>query len=199
MDKNNTRLYKRYLLGGIILIVIALAFPLIARSTIFNVIFTIRKAIHVGDSGHLILASAYICFMNALQTTSLYLGTILTIYFSNLVDTKAKLKLSAILMVAIFLLHEISSEISKMPWEPVSTILALILALFVFSKLFYETNNFLHISIVSIQVFYAFQWLNIMPLFSAYYFGQRDISYSIKIAGLYLQATSVLNFAGFAF
>jgi signal transduction histidine kinase len=199
MEKSNTGVNKKYLLGGVVLIGIALIFPLIVRSTIFEVIFTIRRAIHVGDSGHLILASAYICFIFAIQTTLLYLGSVLSVYFSSFIDVNSKLKLSAILIVIIFMLHEIGTEISQIPWEPISTIFALIIALIIFVKLFYETYNFLHVSIVSIQVFYAFQWLNIMPLFSTYYMGQSDIAYSIKIAGLYLEASNVLNFAGFAF
>jgi signal transduction histidine kinase len=81
----------------------------------------------------------------------------------------------------------------------VSTIAALLITFFLFEKLFGETNSFIQVSIVSIQVFFSFHWLNIMPLFSPYRLGQSDIHYSIKIAGNYLNAETVLNFAGFAF
>jgi hypothetical protein len=69
-----------------------------------------------------------------------------------------------------------------MPWEPVPTILALIITLFIFERLLWERNNFIQISIISIQVFFAFQWLNIMPIFSSYYMGQSDIPAFLEVS-----------------
>ena len=199
MEKNDVKHYKLFMLGGILLIIIGLIFPFISQATWFNIIFKIRKAIHVGDSGHLILAAANMSFLYAIQSTSLFLGAILVIYYTDLKLTLSKFKTSVIFVLAIIFLNVANSMLSNLPWEPVSTILALIIALLIFEKLYGETNSLLQVSIVSIQVFFAFQWLNIMPLFSSYYIGQSDIPFSIKIAGLYLQAGSVLNFTGFAF
>lgn len=199
MEKNNGKYYKFFILGGFLLILLGLGFPFIIRNTLFNIIFTIRKAIHVGDSGHLILAAASISFLYAIQSTALFLGAALLIFYSKLRITLSKPKITAVFLGIVILLHMVNSKITKLPWEPASTILALIIAYYIFNKLFNETSSFLHVSIVSIQVFFAFQWLNIMPLFSFYSVGQSDIPYSIKIAGLYLQANSVLNFTGFAF
>lgn len=199
MEKSEVRYYKIFLLGGILLIGLGLAFPYITQTAWFNIIYKVRKAIHVGDSGHLILASASMSFLYAIQSTSLFLGVILATYYTEFRISFKKSKIFIIFLLAVFLFHIANSIISDLPWEPLSTILALIIALFIFEKLFGETNSLLHVSIVSIQVFFAFQWLNIMPLFSSYQIGQSDIPYSIKIAGLYLQASSVLNFTGFAF
>jgi signal transduction histidine kinase len=52
---------------------------------------------------------------------------------------------------------------------------------------------------VSVQVFFAFQWLNIMPILSMYYFGKSDIPLSIKITGMYFNSSPMLNFIGFSF
>jgi signal transduction histidine kinase len=101
--------------------------------------------------------------------------------------------------MAVVFLHIFNSFVFNLPWEPVPTILSLLLSLFIFEKLLWEKSNFFQVAIVSIQVFFAFQWLNIMPVFSPYRIGQGDIPSSIKMAGLYLQAASVLNFTGFAF
>lgn len=199
MEKNQVKHYKILTVVGILLIGFGLIFPYITQNAWFNIIYKIRMSISVGDSGHLILAAALMSFLYAIQSTFLFLGAILVMYYSELKLALSKLKISVIFFLAIILLHMSNSTISDLPWEPISTILALIIALFIFEKLFGETNSLLHVSIVSIQVFFAFQWLNIMPLFSSYRMGQSDIPYSIKVAGLYLQATSVLNFAGFAF
>ena len=199
MEKIDAKYNKVFMLYGVLLIVLGLLFPFIIQNTLFNVIFTIRKSIHVGDSGHLILAAASISFLYAIQSTSLFLGTILITYYNKIRLSYSKSIIFIMFLAAVIVLQIINSKITQFPWEPVSTILALIIALFIFDKLFDETSSFLHVSIVSIQVFFAFQWLNIMPLFSAYNIGQSDIPYSIKIAGLYLKANSVLNFTGFAF
>lgn len=199
MSRNDIKNYKLFMLFGILLIVLGLIFPFITQTALFNIVYKIRKAIHVGDSGHLILASASMSFLYALQSTALFLGTIMVTYYTNLKSNISKLKTSLAFLFAIILMHMANSMLSKLPWESVTTILALIIALLIFNKLFGETNSLLHVSIVIIQVFFAFQWLNIMPLFSDYRIGQSDIPYSIKIAGLYLQASSVLNFTGFAF
>jgi signal transduction histidine kinase len=199
MGENEIRRNKIFIVGGILLIGLGFAFPFITETAWFNIIFKIRKAIHAGDSGHLILAAASMSFLYAMQSTFLFLGAILIIHYSKLERIFSKFTSSIIFLLIIISLHIANSMISGLPWEPVSTILALIIAFFVFEKLFWKTNSILHVSIVLIQVFFAFQWLNIMPIFSSYRIGQSDISFSIKIAGLYLQAPSVLNFTGFAF
>lgn len=199
MESIQTKNHKLFLLGGILLILAGLLFPFITQSLWFNVIFKIRKAISLGDSGHLILAAASMCIMYAIQSTSLFLGAILSIYYTELKLTISKFRMAIVFLMAVLVLHGVNSYISHLPWEHVSTMLALVIALLIFIRLFGETNSFLQVSIVSIQVFFAFQWLNIMPMFSAYNIGLSDIPFSIKTAGLYLEAGTVLNFTGFAF
>lgn len=190
---------KIFLTGGVLLIFIGILFPVLTQSTWFNIIIKIRDAINSGDSGHLILASATINFLNAIQSTAVFLGTMLVIVYSDIKSRLRSHDIFLLSLIVITILHWTNSLIFEMPWEPISTILALLITLFLFGKLFGETNSFIQVFIVSIQVFFAFHWLDIMPFFSAYHFGQSDIHYSIKIAGIYLNADAVLNFSGFAF
>lgn len=187
------------MLGGIMFILTGIIFPLITRGAWFDIIFKIREAINAGDSGHLILSGASMSILYAMQSTFIFLGAILVIYYTNLKLAFNEMRISIIAFLSIIFLHIINSFIFDMPWEPVPTVISLIITLFIFEKLLWDRNNFIQISIISIQVFFAFQWLNIMPIFSSYYMGQSDIPSSIKTAGLYLDAASVLNFTGFAF
>ncbi|MBV7272001.1 GHKL domain-containing protein [Clostridiaceae bacterium UIB06] len=198
MIECNIKKYKIFILASILL-VIGLSNSFITQGAWFEIIFKIRKAIEVGDSGILILAAASMSFLYAMQSTFLFLGSILIVYYGKCGMFFNKLEAFSISFVIVIFLHMISWLIFDIPWEPVTTIFSLIIALIAFQKLFFERNGFLHISIVSIQVFFAFQWLNIMPMFSPYYIGKSDIPCSIKIAGMYLKAESVLNFTGFAF
>lgn len=190
---------KAFMALGIMLISLGLLFPVFSQSIWFNIITKIREAINVGDSGHLILASAAINALYAIQSTLIFMGTMIVIFYSELRSWLKRFDIFIISLIVIILLHWINSLIFELPWEPVSTIAALLITFFLFEKLFGETNSFIQVSIVSIQVFFSFHWLNIMPLFSPYRLGQSDIHYSIKIAGNYLNAGTVLNFVGFAF
>jgi signal transduction histidine kinase len=190
---------KTFMTGGILLISLGFLFPVLSQLVWFDIIAKIREAINTGDSGHLILASASINFLYAIQSTFLFMGTMLVIFHSRLKDWLKRFDIFLISLIAIIILHWTNSLIFELPWEPVSTMLALLITLFLFGKLFGETNSFIQVFIVSIQVFFAFHWLNIMPIFSTYRFGQSDILYSVKIAGEYLNAATVLNFSGFAF
>lgn len=185
--------------GGVLLISLGFFFPVISQSIWFNIIEKIREAINTGDSGHLILASAKVSALYAVQSTFIFMGTMLVIYYSKLNSWLDSFNKFLVSLTIIIFLHWTNSQVFEMPWEPVPTILALLITLFLFEKLFGETNSFIQVFIVSIQVFFAFHWLNIMPFFSSYRFGQSDIPYSIKIAGIYLNADTVLNFSGFAF
>jgi signal transduction histidine kinase len=199
MSKNDIKHYNIIILGSILLIGFGLLFPYISKMAWFNIIYNVRKAINAGDSGLLILAAASMSFLYALQSTTLFLGTVLILFYTELKGTFSKLNLYIITILSIISLQLLDSIIFNMSWEIVSTIFSLIISLLIFDKFFYERNSFLHISIVSIQVFFAFQWLNIMPLFSPYFIGQSDVSSSIKTAGIYIHSSSVLNFTGFAF
>ncbi|MHB1394930.1 MAG: HAMP domain-containing sensor histidine kinase [Clostridia bacterium] len=199
MKMTEIKYSKTFMTVGVLLISLGLLFPIFSQLIWFDIIIKIREAINTGDSGHLILASASINFLYAIQSTFLFMGTMLVIFHSQLKCWLKRFDIFLISLITIIFLHWSNSLIFELPWEPVSTILALLITLFLFEKLFGETNSFLQVFIVSIQVFFAFHWLNIMPFFSAYRFGQSDIPNSVKIAGVYLHAATVLNFSGFAF
>lgn len=199
MILKNIEDYKTYKIGGLILICMAFLFPIYTESSWFNIVVRIREAINTGDSGHLILASASASFLYALQISMFFLGTILLIHFFKQEDSCDQFRILFISPFLIILLNWLSAKIFYLTWEPVTVTLSVLVATLLSGKLIDETNSFLYVTIASSQVFFAFQWLNIMPSFSNYFIGKSDIPYSIKIAGMYLKADSVLNFMGFAF
>jgi hypothetical protein len=84
MVENKIVHYKIFMLGGILLICFGMLFPLITQAAWSNIIFKIRSAINAGDSGHLILAGASMSILYALQSTSIFLGIILIVYYTKL-------------------------------------------------------------------------------------------------------------------
>jgi signal transduction histidine kinase len=199
MKKKECKPHRLFLMSGILLTALGLLFPLITQNAWFNILFKVRKAISAGDSGHLILAAAYMSLLYALQSTCLFLGGVLVVYYAELKLSFPGIKTAVVFLLMVIVLQVVSGWLTALPWEPVTTILALILSLLIFERLFGETGSFIQVSIVSVQVFFAFQWLNIMPTFTAYHIGRSDLPFSIKSAGLYLEAASILNFVGAAF
>lgn len=199
INTNQMKYARIFMTGGLLLIALGVLFPVFSQNIWFGVIVKIREAINAGDSGHLILASAVINSLFAIQSTFLFMGTMLVIFHSGLKHRLKKADMFLLSLTVIVFLHWANSIMFELPCELVSTVLALMINLYLFEKLFGETSSFIQVFIVSIQVFFAIHWLNIMPIFSDYRFGQSDIPYSVKIAGVYLQASTVLNFVGFAF
>ncbi|CAH2214766.1 HAMP domain-containing sensor histidine kinase [Tepidibacter aestuarii] len=165
----------------------------------FNVIVKIRESIYTGDSAHLILASAYSSILFSIQSTLFFLGTI---SLFSIIIKKYQISSTgvyAFIIVVFFILNKIAVVLFVVPWEPITMFIGLFATMILLDKQNYSTFPFIQTIIIAIQVFFAFQWLNIMPIFSFLQVGQSDISISIKIAGEYLKSESVLSFIGFSF
>jgi len=210
---------------GLLFILLAFAFPVVTENYWFNIVVKIRNSINTGDSGSLLLASGYTSILSALLSTLLFLGIdeyriviedkiymdILSNQDFKRPDRKAK-KLASLweeqknakMIHYILLLGEVFvfivlnlmiSNIYQIPWEIWTSLVALVFILILVDDMKLE-NQIFKISVVSLQVFFAFQWLNIMPILSSYGFGISDVPISIKLASSYLETETVLNFMG---
>lgn len=193
--KTNQR--SLYLYFGIILLLFSIYYPLTMKNVWFSIIYKIKDAILLGDSGYLILGSALMSFLYAVKNSIMFLGIIIIIYYLKTEKSFENKKLPSVFIVIIY--DIISIILIDFPQEIITTSASLIICLFMYDKLFNETSSLFIILIMSFQVFFAFEWLNIMPALSQYHLGQSDIPYSIKTASIYLNSQAVLNFSGFAF
>ncbi|SNS50492.1 Signal transduction histidine kinase [Anaerovirgula multivorans] len=199
MDAENLMQEKKYMISALVLFITSILWPIITEAVWFNIVVQIREAINTGDSGQLILASATSSILFTTQNTLLFLSVVVG---GRLLLNQWILKENILLIVQItcfVMLNIIISKMLSIPWEPITTIVAMISSCYLIRKGRRQSHYFFQSTVVSIQVFFAFQWLNIMPIFSVYRFGQSDIPISIKIAGVYLNSSSVLNFIGFSF
>lgn len=188
-----------YIVFGIILLVFSLFYPLIAENLFVGIIKRIKDAIFLGDSGHLILASALMSLLDAIKACSMFLGIIMVICFIDNKNFIKKINQFYLFISITFIYFIVSIMFFGFPQEIITFIIPAIICYFTYYKLFKKSNNFFILGLISFQVFWAFQWLNIIPYLSSYYIGQSDIPYSIKITGLYLNSQGVLNFTGIAF
>lgn len=190
---------KGYIIWAFGLLLVSMIFPKLAENVWFSIVVRIREAAVTGDSGHLILSAVFSNILFSILSTLIFMCISLT-----MVLLRNRYKLSAaytlILQVCSFIgINIMIAKAYSIPWEPITTTAALILLLALAKSWRDNKWYMLEETMMSIQVFFAFQWLNIMPLFSVYSFGQSDIPLSIKITGMYINSTSMLNFIGFSF
>jgi len=197
MTKRHT--YWLHLVLGLGALLIVLMLPWLTESYWFGMIAKIREAVTTGDTGNLVMASASNSIIFALQNTLSFIGIFsLFLVIEDYRPLKSYWFYSGIL-IAFWGLNYGWSSVTKMPWEPVNNILAAFITLLLIRSNVRGHNPLFRSTVIALQTFFAFQWLNIMPALSRYYFGISDIPNSIKRTSIYLESMDVLNFVGLAF
>lgn len=164
-----------------------------------EIVAKIREAINSGDSGPLIMSSAIYSIVYTVQNVTTFLAVYsLTLSFNRF--RKITFVMNAgVTLISFALINHTINTWQLIPWESFSSIVSALTVLLLIKNSFYLANNFYRTVVIATMVFFAFQWLNIMPLFSNGQLGITDIPVSIKITSQYLQSDAVLNFVGFAF
>lgn len=189
----------KYLIGIGFTITVAFVFPSMTTFLWLTIVAKIREAIVSGDGGQLILAGAYTTILNTVQNALLfmacYLFSLISVQHFNWAKP-VKMLLTIVLFIAMGSLRAWWIDI---PWELLT---AIITASVIMIMVYYTYNQYESIHrmiLVSSLVFFAFQWLDIMPVFASGPFGITDIPTSILLASNYLDSDAVLNFVGLAF
>lgn len=180
-------------------VVLGAIWPFLIEKNWFDLIVLIREAIHSGDSGKLVVASATFCVVATVPYVLFFTGG--AIAFDYL---QVKLEFSQpvkylLLYLSFCIMLWSQSQLMGTPWEPLNLTLSFLvsLALIVWGRI--RLNSILPILLISIQVFFGLQWLTIVPEASKWFIGMTDIPVSIKIASEYLNGIKVLNYMGFSF
>ncbi len=197
MTKRHT--YWLHLILGLGALLIVLMLPWLTESYWFGMIVKIREAVTTGDTGNLVMASASNSIIFALQNTLSFVGVFsLFLAIEDYRHRKSPWFYSGVFIV-FWALNYGWSSIAKMPWEPMNNMLAALITLLLIRSNVRGHNPLFRSTVIALQTFFAFQWLNIMPALSRYSFGISDIPNSIKRTSIYLESMDVLNFVGLAF
>lgn len=189
----------KYVLATLFLIMMAVFFPAVTEESWFNMIVKIREAINTGDSGRLILSAASNNFLHAVQSTLVFLSISCILVIANSYKRIPDYLRYTIHFAAFIGMNLFIGNLMNLPWEPLNGMLSALVALVLIRPSTSENYPLFRSSVLSIQIFFAFSWLNVMPALSYYQFGVSDVATSIKITSVYLQSTSVMNFMGLAF
>lgn len=189
----------KYILGIGLTITVAFIFPNLTTFMWLTIVAKIREAIVSGDGGQLILASAYTTILNTIQNALLFIAC----YLFSIVSIKhikwggpLKMLMTVILFI---LLGSLRAWWIEIPWEMLTAVITATVIMIMVHYTYNQYDSIHRMILVSCLVFFAFQWLDIMPVFASGPFGITDIPTSILLASSYLESDAVLNFVGLAF
>lgn len=189
----------KYAVWAIGLLILTYLIPVSTDFVWIEIVAKIREAINSGDSGPLIMSSAIYSIVYTVQNVVTFLAVFsLTLSFNRYKKISFLIN-SGVTLISFALINHTINTWQLIPWESFSSIVSAITVLLLIKNSFHLNNNFYRTIVIATMVFFAFQWLNMMPLFSNGQFGTTDIPVSIKITSQYLQSDAVLNFVGLAF
>ncbi len=191
---------KKTLLIGLLLLFSAFVFTLgfFLDGYWFDMMVKVRDAVHTHDSGPLIIASAMLTVINAMVNTLIFMCAFVTLYclfkhpFSKLHHYMVLLTLYAVFTVGFYAFHDLEFD-----WLTQYFAVLLIMTLPTRSKSL--TQSVLKNFILTLQIFFAFQWLNVISVLARFGFGSTDTATSIKRVALYLENNFILDFLGLSF
>ncbi|NLJ33958.1 MAG: HAMP domain-containing histidine kinase [Firmicutes bacterium] len=182
------------------LIVLGLIMPSIVTVHDFAIIPLVHKAILAGDSGHLLMASARLVFLNTLRALPHYLGVFLLAEFlmqrasgnKRWLVLLGSLALIPLVYITIELLYDIRYDFG-------GPALMALLGITILHQLFDYHPGLFNKTIILILVLAAVQCLDVVPALTPYGFGRGEISLSIKAAATFLDAEAILFLLGMTF
>ena len=190
--------YKSKQLAAI-LIFLGVVWSFLTENFSFDSVVKIRQAIYSGDGGQLFLAAMTYCVVLAVTYMLIGIGVfVLDAAMEESQFIRPQLK-NFVVGVLFLTLVYLAAHLSNQSFEPMAALSTITFILLLSSFSYHPRGSLLPRILIAVQIFFAFQWLNIMPVMSNLYFGKGDIPISIKITGMYLDSTSILNFTGFSF
>lgn len=183
--------------GGFLLL--GFFIPWFFEGLLVNMIVDVRTAIVSGDSGHLILTGFAWTAVTMAQNLLIITGMVIMV--DQLVPNVRTESWLFILIQLFFysLVTLLVDEFSLLSIETTSNLLAGMMTLTIISFMSLKQLSTGRNVMITLQVFFGFGWLNLMPGLSRFGFGRTDLPASIKVAAIYLGSESVLNFIGLAF
>lgn len=183
---------------GVILLILITILPVLIKNLAFSIIVIIRDAINMGDSGKLIVAAARTNIFFSIYNILLYICMLLLLFKNKWFKEKSFNIRSGLLIIAFLAIKSIYRYFFIISWEPFADLFALVL-IATLVNISRETDSYIANIIISIQVFFAMQWINIIPILSKIWIGSNDIYVSIKTVSRYLNSEGILNAVGIAF
>ncbi len=189
---------KRRIYFGLILILSGFLWAAGSENIAFDAIVKIRQSIYSGNGAELFLASMFNCL--TLTVTYSLLGTGIFLVNGGIVlEGRIERFMSVVQFVVFILLSIWAGAICTQYFEIITVPLSIAVILFMIEWTKTPKETLLPRVLIAVQVFFSFQWLNIMPKLSGLGLGRGDLFVSIKVTGNYLNNENILNIVGIAF
>lgn len=211
MIRGDTK-YNKLILG---LFVIALSFitPKILWSSQFNILEDIYVSLDSNDISILIIAAIKLVFLNTIRHLPIFLGVFIIAddfyqtmkrkTINNSISSNYSLmqRNLAFLLPFIFIpiIYVLISNFYNMSFVFSNVSILAIFVLLIMYKIV-EDIRFILIKIIIVTlIVFAFDWVDIVPMFSRFDFGRGDLTLSVHQAAEFIEATKILNILGVIF
>lgn len=190
---------KSFLLASsLLLMALLLSLKWSFNNYTLDIIIKVREAIHTHDNGPLILSSAMYSLIHA------FVGSATFITVFTLTTMVHPPKRSNLWFQPFVILLFTATSYGLYAWyglvfEFLPNFLACLVVMLLLIKGHSQGQLLIRSVFLSIQVFFAFQWLNLVPFASKFGFGQTDIPNSIRIVSSYLKNPLIMDLLGSAF
>ncbi|MFW6308483.1 MAG: sensor histidine kinase [bacterium] len=151
------------------------------------------------DGGILLLAATRLVFLNTIRAVPHYSGAFIIgeevkDYYQQ--SSLVILLVPFLIIPGVYLFINLFYNINYNFGGPA------FLSIFIIIFIYIATKNIEDITakIIIITIFlFGFQWLDVMPLLTPFYFGRGELSLIVKDIGIIINAENLLNFFGFIF
>ncbi|GGD10655.1 sensor histidine kinase [Pontibacillus salipaludis] len=190
-----------YVVGGVVLLVIGILFPSLTKDWTSWIYNNIEESLTMSDSGSLLVTALSYASWYFLIFYCIYLGSMFVAY--ALSKNRSSLLYQGLLVVFVMGSVHLFNVIHH---EHYSYSIHLgLLAILLFLHNFIPEQRYFYsmFSVILLFLFFAVQWLNMVPELTVFGIGTDDFAVSIKLADEYLtdntlfSTLSVILFAGF--
>lgn len=190
--------YQRILIA-VSLIILGMAMPALLSASDLNIMELYRASAQKNDSGLLLLAAGYLVILNTLRAVPHYAGAFVLgeelkthSSWSDLVGLMAPFIIIPLVYIFVWLIYPLEYDFGG----PAILSIVIIIAIYFFTR---DISDISAKLVVIVIFLFSFQWLDLIPALSPFYFGRGELSMAIKELSLIMEADNILNFFGFLF
>lgn len=182
----------RYLIGGMLFILIALAAPIFFKYEHYGILAVVVESIDAGSVIKLVGAAAWLVAISTICALPIYLGPLFLAEGLGTFKRGSPWWIRWTLILLIPCIYESAYQLHDVTYDFGVPAITMTLAILVITKMQTLARSIFHKSIVVLLLLFGVEWLDIVPLLTPFHFGRGSLADLIK-------TTSYLNHASEAF
>lgn len=190
---------KRLFVWGVISLGAGLLTPLVTVYD-FGIIRLICESTEINGGGALLLAAIRLVILNTVRVLPLYLGTLLIAEGFGLLPATGRTFIHYIKLLLVFLLvpfhYSVIDYLYGVAYDFGVPSVSLLFMILIVHNIKHMTRSLLHKLILFALLLFGIEWLDVIPMLTAFGFGRGEISSIIKQFAAVNNTERILNIVG---